>query len=78
MTWNVIKESHHITDTSMSKEKVGLKNFETDDYNRETVIAELFLHLSPTDWGHDLEEINKAIERHNLRIESNQREIRWF
>ena len=66
MKWLVVEpfdlEDHN---NNFAPEPVGLKQFRSTDYPKETAIAELFLHLTFADWRLSLAKMNEAVEEQN-------------
>jgi hypothetical protein len=79
MKWLVVDpfvlEDEHNNNVAPS-EPVGLKLFKSTDYSKETVMAELFLHLAFDDWRLAVAKINEAVEEQNNN--NNKKKVRPF
>jgi hypothetical protein len=67
MKWLVVEpfDVEDNNNNNIAPAPVGLKHFKSTDYPKETVFAELFLHLAFADWRVSLSKINDAVAEHN-------------
>ncbi len=52
-------------DAKTDRAGVGVQNFDFSKKDRDTIIGELFLHLSPMEWKEELKAMNESIEEWN-------------
>ena len=65
--WEVVEEVHPVVPPKERK-NIGLKDFDLLRADKETIFADLLLHLSPLPWEQEVQLINEAIRKINATI----------
>lgn len=78
MKWEVIDSwEGSPAPRTTTRAQAGLKSFKAHEYEKDVVIAELFLHLTFADWRVIFGKLNDAVAVHNNNS-SNKRKVRLF
>lgn len=62
--WEVVEEVHPVV-PSKERKNIGLKDFDLLCPEKDTIFADLLLHLSPLPWEQEVQLINEAIRKSN-------------